>query len=266
MNFNSKPVKGFLLDITGVLYNSDPNTIGCAIPGSVEAVNRLYAESMVRFVTNENTRNSMHLADKLTKLGFVLKEEHIFTPIPEAIRYLRAHQLRPHILVHKNIAKEFVDLDINHPNCVLIGDAEEGFTYEAMNAAFRVLHKMNDPLIITLGCGKFYQRIDGPCMDVGGFAQALRYACDAKIVGIGKPDQQFFKAAIDDMGLTPDEVVMIGDDIVSDVGGAQKAGIRSVQVRTGKWRQSWLSHSIKPDLLADDLRSAVDMLLQKTVE
>lgn len=29
---------------------------------------------------------------------------------------------------------------------------------------------------------------------------------------------------------------MIGDDIVSDVGGAQKCGMRGVQVKTGKWR------------------------------
>uniref|UniRef100_A0A0R3S139 Phospholysine phosphohistidine inorganic pyrophosphate phosphatase n=1 Tax=Elaeophora elaphi TaxID=1147741 RepID=A0A0R3S139_9BILA len=246
MSISNKPVKGFLLDITGVLYNSDPNTIGRVIQGSVEAVNRLYAESSIRFVTNESTRSRKHLFEKLTKLGFTVKEEHIFMPCIKIC-----------------VVKEFEDLDTNHPNCVLLGDAEAGFTYEAMNAAFRVLHETSDPLIVTLGCGKFYQRIDGPCMDVGGFTRALQYACDARIITIGKPDEQIFKAAVDDMGLTADEVVMIGDDIVSDVGGAQKAGIRGVQVRTGKWRQSWINHCIKPDLLADDLRSAVDMLLKK---
>lgn len=51
------------------------------------------------------------------------------------------------------IVKEFEDLDTNDPNCVLLGDAEVGFTYETMNAAFRVLHETDDPLIITLGCG-----------------------------------------------------------------------------------------------------------------
>ncbi|VDO70619.1 unnamed protein product [Onchocerca flexuosa] len=100
-------------------------------------------------------------------------------------------------------------------------------------------------------------------MDVAGFARALQYACDARIIIIGKPEEQLFKAAIDDMGLLTDEVVMIGDDIASDIGGAQKAGIRGVQVRTGKWRESWINHSIKPDLLVDDLRSAVDLLLKK---
>ena len=29
---------------------------------------------------------------------------------------------------------------------------------------------------------------------------------------------------------------MIGDDIVSDVGGAQACGLRALQVRTGKYR------------------------------
>ncbi|VDM92246.1 unnamed protein product, partial [Litomosoides sigmodontis] len=255
MNISCKPVKGFLLDITGVLYNSDSNSIGRVIEGSVEAVDRLYAESAVRFVTNESTRSRKQLFEKLTKLGFTLKEEHIFMPIPEAKRYINNH----------GIVREFEDLDTNDPNCVLLGDAQVGFTYEAMNAAFRVLHETDDPLIITLGCGKFYQRTDGPCMDVGGFTRALQYACDARVVTIGKPDAQFFKAAVDDMGLTADEVVMIGDDIVTDVGGAQKAGIRGVQVRTGKWRQSWINHSIKSDLLADNLQSAVDILLKKAV-
>lgn len=49
--------------------------------------------------------------------------------------------------------EEFEDLDTDNPNCVLLGDAEKEFTYETMNAAFRILHEASDPLIITLGCG-----------------------------------------------------------------------------------------------------------------
>lgn len=64
---------------------------------------RLYAESAVRFVTNESTRSRKHLFEKLTKLGFTLKEEHIFMPVPEAKRYIKDRDLRPHILVHKDM-------------------------------------------------------------------------------------------------------------------------------------------------------------------
>ena len=52
---------------------------------------------------------------------------------------------------------------------------------------------------------------------------------------------------------------MIGDDIVSDVGGAQTAGIRGVQVRTGKFRPSDENHpDVRPDLIVDNLKNFVD--------
>ncbi|VDM37045.1 unnamed protein product [Toxocara canis] len=236
--FRCNPVRGFLLDITGVLYNSSPNSLGRAIPGSIEAVNRLYSESRVRFVSNESSESRYDLAKKLVKLGFNLKEEHIFTPAPIAVRYLKQHALRPYLLVHQGALKEFADVVGEEPNCVLMGDAEETFSYDTMNQAFRVLAKLEDPLIVTVGFGKFYQRIDGPCLDVGGFAKALQYATDARIITIGKPAESFFMTAIDDMGLSKEDVVMIGDDIVSDIGGAMNVGIRAVQLRTGKWRCS----------------------------
>lgn len=73
-------------------------------------------------------------------------------------------------------------------------------------------------------------------MDLGGFATALKYATNCEHVIIGKPENDYFMHAIDNLGLTKNEVVMIGDDIVSDVAGAQTNGIRGIQVRTGKWR------------------------------
>ena len=55
---------------------------------------------------------------------------------------------------------------------------------------------------------------------------------------------------------------MVGDDIVSDVGGAQAAGIRGVQVRTGKFRPTDENHPlVKPDLIVDNLKGLVDIIL-----
>jgi phospholysine phosphohistidine inorganic pyrophosphate phosphatase len=73
-------------------------------------------------------------------------------------------------------------------------------------------------------------------MDLGGFAMALKYATNCEHVILGKPEETYFMHAIEDLGLTKDEIVMIGDDIVSDVAGAQTNSIRGIQVRTGKWR------------------------------
>ncbi|KAI6218864.1 HAD-superfamily subfamily IIA hydrolase [Aphelenchoides fujianensis] len=260
--FPGGPVKGFLLDITGVLYNSNSSNAGSGpgqvIPGSVEAVKRLYAESKVRFVSNESTSTPAKLREKLQRLGFDIQLEHLFCPAPVAAAYVNKHKLRPHLLVHKGIKDDFASCDTSDPNCVVVGDAENEFSYANMNAAFRVLLHSKEPLLISLGCGRFYQRVDGPVLDLGGFAKALVFASGAKHVIIGKPEESYFQHAIDDLGLQRSEVVMIGDDIVSDVGGAMQHGIRGIQVRTGKWRED---HYVKPDLIADDLLAAVNTIL-----
>lgn len=48
--------------------------------------------------------------------------------------------------------------------------------------------------------------MDGPCLDLGGFAMALKYASGCRHVVVGKPEEEYFMSAINDMGLTKDEV------------------------------------------------------------
>ena len=69
------------------------------------------------------------------------------------------------------------------------------------------------------------------------FARAISFSSFSLKV-CGKPGVPFFKEGLKALGLSAEEVVMVGDDVVSDVGGAQKAGIRGVLVRTGKFRYS----------------------------
>ncbi|VDN56864.1 unnamed protein product [Dracunculus medinensis] len=259
--FTKNRVRGFLLDVTGVLYNGSEDGCGTVIPGSVEAVERLYRESMVRFVTNESTLGREGLAAKLSNLGFRIDPSHLIIPLDVAKYYLRKNNLRPHLLVHRNLRNHLDDIDQNSPNCVLVGYARDDFTYEAMNSAFQILMSLKEPLIVSLGCGKFYRRAEGFNLDVGSFVKALQYATDAEVVIIGKPTKSFFMSAVEDMKLQTDEVVMIGDDIVTDIGGAQNAGIKGVQVQTGKWRSEWMDHKIKPDLIANNLKEAVDIIL-----
>jgi len=212
-------------------------------------------------VSNESTSTPSKLQEKLRRLGYEIDIAHLFTPAPVAAAYVKKHKLRPHLLVHSGILDDFNGCDFSNPNCVIIGDAEKNFNYENLNAAFRVLLNSDRPLLISLGCGRFYQRVDGPVMDLGGFAMALKYATNCEHVILGKPEESYFLHAIEDLGLSKHEVVMIGDDIVSDVAGAQSNGIRGVQVRTGKWRSEWEDHYVKPDLIADDLRDAVNTIL-----
>ena len=96
---------------------------------------------------------------------------------------------------------------------------------------FQVLIKSSSHQLFTLGKGKFYREDDSLQLDVGPFAAALEFASERSAVVCGKPGEAFFRAGAGDLGVQDlSKIVMVGDDIVSDVGGAQAVGIRGVQV------------------------------------
>ncbi|GFR49632.1 hypothetical protein Agub_g11705 [Astrephomene gubernaculifera] len=100
--------------------------------------------------------------------------------------------------------------------------------------------------LISLGKGRYYKDTDGYSIDVGPFTAALEYATDQKALVLGKPDPLIFKLSAHSLGLQPEEVVMIGDDVRGDVGGAQAAGLRGLLVRTGKFREHDLHVGVTP--------------------
>ncbi|CAL1538990.1 unnamed protein product, partial [Lymnaea stagnalis] len=255
-------IKAVILDITGVLKESGPNG-GTAVEGSIDALNRLYASGLtVRFCTNETTVTRNTLARQLRSLGFTIDEEKVFPPIPAMCKILEENKLRPHLLVHPDALSDFGHIDVKDPNCVIIGDATDQFTYENMNKAFQCLKGLEKPKLFALGKGKYYQEEGQLILDVGPFMKALEYATGVTAEIVGKPSSFFFNAVLRDMGTTARETVMVGDDIVSDIGGAQSCGMIGVLVRTGKFRPQDENHpDVKPDIIVDNLAKFVDLLL-----
>ncbi|KAH7971010.1 hypothetical protein HPB49_017874 [Dermacentor silvarum] len=251
-----KPIRGVLMDITGVLYESGDRK---GIEGSAEALKMLRsADIPFRFITNETQKTKEQLDSVLHRLGFDIYEKEIFMCVPAAKKFIHDLNYRPFLLVHPSVEGEFAECDKSQPNCVVVGDAGSSFSYENLNQAFHVLIDNNDSVLITLGKGKYYKEHGKMVMDVGAFTTALEYATDRQAIVIGKPGEEFFRLALEDMKLRPEDVVMIGDDIVCDVGGAQSAGMRGVLVRTGKFRPSDERHpSVKPDAIVQNLMDAV---------
>ncbi|XP_061665629.1 phospholysine phosphohistidine inorganic pyrophosphate phosphatase isoform X2 [Syngnathoides biaculeatus] len=226
---------------------------------------RLKASDLtLRFCTNETQASRKKFVAKLQRLGFDISVGEVFSPAPAAVAVLRERGLRPHLLVCDGVLPEFDGVETSDPNCVVIGDAAEKFSYANLNEAFRVLIGLEKPTLFSLGKGKYYKETDGLSLDVGVYMKALEYACDVEAEVIGKPSAAFFRSVLNDMALQPHEVMMIGDDLVNDIGGAQQCGMKGVQVRTGKYRvvvQPLLFHSY---LLREDvLRSLAATLLIK---
>ena len=109
------------------------------------------------------------------------------------------------------------------------------------------------PILVALGMSRYAQEKDGLVLDVAPFIKALEHASGCEAVVMGKPAIEFFDAAIRKLGASPAQTVMIGDDIVVDVGGAQAAGLAGVLVRTGKFRPRDLEGDIGPDAVLDSV-------------
>jgi ribonucleotide monophosphatase NagD (HAD superfamily) len=63
------------------------------------------------------------------------------------------------------------------------------------------------------------------------------------------------------MGLRPGQVAMIGDDIVTDIAGAHRVGMKSILVKTGKYRKDTENNSvIKPTSIIDSLGHLIEIL------
>ena len=95
---------------------------------------------------------------------------------------------------------------------------------------------------------------------MGPFIKALEYALDKDFILMGKPNKLFFQAAVDHLEINNKEILMIGDDLIVDIGGAQDLNLQTCLVKTGKYGKQLNPKSIKPLYLLPKL-SAVKSIL-----
>ncbi|EZA52288.1 haloacid dehalogenase-like hydrolase domain-containing protein 2 [Ooceraea biroi] len=225
----AKQITTVLIDLSGTLHID--NTI---IPGAVQALNRLRnAHLSIKFVTNTTKESSNYLYERLTKLGFDLRKEEIFSSLAAARKLIITRQLKPMLLIDPAAMDDFQDLVTDEtPNAVVVGLAPSKFNYDELNKAFRLL--LDGASLIAIHEGRYYKRPDGLALGPGAFIKGLEYSSNTKAEVVGKPTMGFFQAALG--GTDPVQAVMIGDDVKDDVAGAQAAGIKAILVQTGKYR------------------------------
>jgi len=225
-------INGLLIDLDGVIYNDSQ-----LIEGANETIQYLQQENIpFRFITNTTMKSRKTLQKKLAGFGINVPEDNIFSAAYAASQYIRNQgKTKCHLLIDKDAQTEYSDLDLNHdkPDYVVVGDLGEKITFNLLNKAFQNLFEGAE--LIALQKNRFWLSDDGYTLDAGAFVALLEYAANKESILIGKPSKAFFETALNDLGCTIDEVLMIGDDIESDIKGAQAIGIKSVLVQTGKF-------------------------------
>ncbi len=139
------------------------------------------------------------------------------------------------------------------PEAILVGDLGDRWNYALMQEAFDYL--MNGSAFLALSRDRYWLRDGRLALDAGPFVAGLEFASGKSARVAGKPSPDFFQAALRSIGgIRPERVAMVGDDLWSDVQGAQNAGLQGWLVRTGKYRPAGVAESgIRPDRILDSI-------------
>ncbi len=250
-----------LLDVDGVFHVS-----GERIAGGADAVRRLRADGhRLRFVTNSTTRSRANLVADLRGIGIELEDDELETTAHAAANALRGKRvlaLTMHAIVGDLDGVELVGEDAE---AVLIGGADEtpetNLVFSFMNLA-RAFHELEAGAdLYCLHKNRWWQTKHGPLLDAGAFVAGLEYAAEIEATVLGKPSPAYFASALQALDADPELTWMVGDDIDADVAGAQRHGMKTVLVRTGKFRPDAVERSnTRPDAIVSSIAQLPDWL------
>jgi HAD superfamily hydrolase (TIGR01458 family) len=237
-----------LLDVDGVLHVS-----GEPIAGAADAVDELREQGhRLRFVTNNTTRSRERLAEELRANGFDLETAELQTTPAAAARVLRGQRVLALTMAAIVEDLEGIELVGEDAEAVLLGGADETvetgrvFSYHNLSRAFHELEAGAE--LYCLHRNRWWQTKHGPLLDAGVFVAGLEYAAETTATVLGKPSSAYFEAALEELDTDPQLAWMVGDDFETDIRGAQAHGMRTVLVRTGKFRPDTVEASgVRPD-------------------
>src|SRR3989475_7838763 len=220
-----------LSGVRGVLFDVDATWLADdrPIPGAPQALDRLRSLGIFfRLTTNTSRRPRSAVASVLRREGFGVEDREVLAPCVLARRrILDSGRTRAAFLLPAAAREDFegVEEDEKSPDWVVVGDIGRDFTWERLNRAYRWIR--GGAALIALHKNRVWDNgVDGIVLDAGPFVVALEYATGVEAELVGKPSLPFFRLALADLALPPDQVMVVGNDIDADGRGAAPAGCR----------------------------------------
>ncbi|MFW9987833.1 MAG: HAD-IIA family hydrolase [Candidatus Odinarchaeota archaeon] len=227
-------IKGLLIDIDGTLYFK-----GTPIPNAIKTVSKLReADIKLLFLTNTDSKSPKTILGILLQYGFDIKKDEIFTPIIALKEFLSKYpNKKSYLVTTEEVSKEFEKFPqvkgSEIPDFVIISDFHDNWEVKRLNVAFQYVLK-GAKLLGTQG-NKFYLDKNGePVIDTGSFVQMIANATNTIPKIFGKPSKEYFFQALNKLNLESNDVLVVGDDIESDIQGSINASIKGILVKTGK--------------------------------
>lgn len=226
----------FLLDMDGTLYLGEQ-----LFPGAGEFLSSIRAHGgRYLFLTNNSSRGVDSYVKKLARLGIDSRAEDFLTSVDAAICFLKKEY--PGAKCYVCGTRSFYDQLRSAGICVTDRPTEDvtmvlsGFdtelTFEKLENASRLLTRGADWVATNPDwvCPTEW----GSVPDCGSVCQMLTNATGRTPRFIGKPQPEMIYLALERTGCAPEEAVVVGDRIYTDIASGVNAGIDSVFVLSGE--------------------------------
>ncbi len=258
-----KHQKLFLFDMDGTLYLG--NRLFDFTKELLETIRKSGGRYL--FMTNNSSKSVSAYIDKLAGMGIEAGEEDFLTSSQATAYYLKKHH-RGKILyvcgtesLKVELRKEgfSVTEDIARTQCIVMGFDTE-LTFRKLEDVSKMLCTMDLPYIATnpdYVCPTEF----GSVPDCGSVCDMLYNVSGKRPTVIGKPGALMPQLAMEKWGCTPEETVVIGDRIYTDIKSGLNAGCLTVLVMSGETDEKILAASQeKPHIILEDCSAITDAL------
>jgi 4-nitrophenyl phosphatase len=230
-------ISGAVMDMDGVLWRGDT-----PLPGMIELFQWLGENNLpFALATNNSSKTPADYVAKLAQLGVSgISKHNIVTAGTATVAYLKQHYppaTTVHIFgmvgLHQIIQKagfEITNTNDNTPSVVVAG-IDFNLSYENLKLATLAIRAGAD--FIGTNPDKTFPSPEGLLPGTGSMIAALEAATDKKAIIMGKPGTPMFTAALEITGTPPENTIMIGDRINTDILGGIQAGMKTALLFTG---------------------------------
>lgn len=249
--------RAFLLDIDGVLVRG-----GAAIPGATTALAALRKIGRILLLTNNSTKSRKGTADRLVAAGIAVEPEEVLPSSYVAAQFLRTRfgPVRFWYIGESGIPEEMkaaghVLVAPEEAEWVVVG-MDRTLTYEKLALALQAL--VRGARLLATNEDATFPTPQGLVPGAGAVVGALRGMGFAPEFVVGKPSPIAFQVALELVAARPEEVLMVGDRVETDIAGAAHLRMDTALVLTGVAKEEEAQKGpIRPKYLAQDLLALV---------
>ncbi len=238
-----KGKKIVFLDLDGTVYLGDE-----IIPGAKKFLTRLSEKGMdYYFLSNNSSRSKKDYVHKLKKLHIRSTEEKIILSTDGLIDYLLEENVKDIYLVGTHsmqdmFVKAGIEVQSQQPRYVVLGYDTE-LTYEKIRTA--ALHLQRKVKLLASHPDIVCPTPEGPVPDTGAMLELFYKATGEKPYKIfGKPNPEMVAHVLKKHSVSPEEIIMIGDRIYTDMELANRLNCDFILVLSGETQTSNL-HKLK---------------------